>query len=96
MLAVSINAALGRGAILLGLLTCLSGVAVTIAGIRRHDLRALKSSVRYAYVAFSRRCWLCDDGTGVDYPRLFYEVCPASWLARYSSNLQRDGSMERS
>lgn len=57
MLAVSINAALGRGAILLGLLTCLSGVAVTIAGIRRHDLRALKSSVRYAY-GFLRRCWL--------------------------------------
>jgi len=52
MLAVSINAALGRGAILLGLLTCLSGIAVTIAGIRQHDLRALKSSVRYAYVAF--------------------------------------------
>ena len=46
MFAVSINAALGRGAILLGLLTCLSGVAVTIAGIRQHDLRALKSSAR--------------------------------------------------
>ena len=53
MLAVSINAAIGRGAILLGLLTCLSGIAITFAGIRKHDLRALKSAPRYAYVAFA-------------------------------------------
>ncbi len=52
MLAVSINAAIGRGAILLGLLTCLSGIAITVAGIRKHDLRALKSAPRYAYLAF--------------------------------------------
>ena len=53
MLAVSINGAIGRGAILLGLLTCLSGIAITVAGIRKHDLRALRSTTRYAYVAFA-------------------------------------------
>lgn len=52
MLAVSINAALGRGAILLGVLTCLSGIAITVAGIRKNDLRALKSASRYAYASF--------------------------------------------
>ena len=53
MLAVSLNAAVGRGAILLGVLTCLAGIAITIAGIRRHDQRALKSTIRYAYVVFA-------------------------------------------
>ncbi|NDB04853.1 MAG: heme lyase CcmF/NrfE family subunit, partial [Acidimicrobiia bacterium] len=53
MLAVSLNAAVGRGAILLGVLTCLAGIAITVAGIRRHDQRALKSSIRYAYVVFA-------------------------------------------
>jgi cytochrome c-type biogenesis protein CcmF len=53
VLAVSINGAIGRGAILLGLLTCLSGIAITVAGIRKHDLRALRSTTHYAYVAFA-------------------------------------------
>jgi cytochrome c-type biogenesis protein CcmF len=53
VLAVSINGAIGRGAILLGLLTCLSGIAITVAGIRKHDLRALRSTTQYAYVAFA-------------------------------------------
>ncbi|MGA0878534.1 MAG: heme lyase CcmF/NrfE family subunit [Ilumatobacteraceae bacterium] len=52
MLAASLNAAVGRGAILLGLLACLSGIAITVAGIRRRDQRALRSSARYAYAAF--------------------------------------------
>ncbi len=52
MLAVSLNAAAGRGAVLLGLLACLSGIAITVAGIRRHDQRALRSTVRYAYLSF--------------------------------------------
>ncbi|MBM3827892.1 MAG: heme lyase CcmF/NrfE family subunit [Actinobacteria bacterium] len=53
MLAVSLNAAVGRGAVLLGVLTCIAGIAITIAGVRRHDQRALKSSIRYAYVVFA-------------------------------------------
>ena len=52
MLAVSLNAAVGRGAILLGLLVCAIGIIVTIVGIRRKDLRILRSSPRYAYAAF--------------------------------------------
>lgn len=52
MLAASLNAAFGRGAVLLGLLACLSGIAITVAGIRRRDMRALRSSSRYAYLAF--------------------------------------------
>lgn len=52
MLAVSLNAAAGRGAILLGLLVCAVGIVVTVAGIRRHDVRILRSSPRYAYAAF--------------------------------------------
>lgn len=53
MFAVSLNAAIGRGAVLLGLLACLSGIVITVAGIRKHDVRALKSSPRYAYLAFA-------------------------------------------
>ncbi|MFM7756294.1 MAG: heme lyase CcmF/NrfE family subunit, partial [Actinomycetota bacterium] len=52
MLAASLNAAFGRGAVLLGLLACLSGIAITVAGIRRRDMRALRTSSRYAYLAF--------------------------------------------
>ena len=52
MLAVSLNAAAGRGAILLGLLVCAVGIVVTVIGIRRHDPRILRSSPRYAYAAF--------------------------------------------
>ncbi|MFM1752914.1 MAG: hypothetical protein RL119_1876, partial [Actinomycetota bacterium] len=50
MLAASMNAAVGRGAVLLGLLACLSGIAITVAGIRRRDQRALRSTVKYAYL----------------------------------------------
>jgi cytochrome c-type biogenesis protein CcmF len=53
VLAVSLNAAAGRGAILLGLLVCAFGVVVTVVGIRRHDVRILRSSPRYAYAAFA-------------------------------------------
>jgi len=52
MLAASMNAAVGRGAVLLGLLACLSGIAITVAGIRRRDQRALRSTVKYAYLIF--------------------------------------------
>ena len=52
MLAASMNAAIGRGAVLLGLLACLSGIAITVAGIRRGDQRALRSTARYAYLTF--------------------------------------------
>lgn len=51
MLAVSLNAAVGRGAILLGVLACTFGAAITIAGLRNSDQRALKSSTRYSYLA---------------------------------------------
>ena len=51
MLAVSLNAAIGRGAVLLGLLACVFGAAITIAAIRNRDQRALKSSTRYSYLA---------------------------------------------
>ena len=53
MLAVSLNAAVGRGAILLGVLTCLAGMGITLTGIRRGDSRALRSSIRYSYVVFA-------------------------------------------
>lgn len=51
MLAVGLNAAIGRSAVLLGVMACVFGVAITVAGIRKSDQRALKSSVRYSYVA---------------------------------------------
>ena len=51
MLAVGLNAAVGRGAVLLGVLACAFGAAITVAAIRKHDLRALKVSSRYSYVA---------------------------------------------
>ena len=51
MLAISLNAAVGRGAVLLGVLACLFGTAITIAGIRKNDQRALKTSTRYSYLA---------------------------------------------
>ena len=52
MLGASLNAAVGRGAILLGLLVCLFGIGITIAGIRQNNLKALRSSAYYAYAAF--------------------------------------------
>ena len=52
MLGASLNAAVGRGAILLGLLVCLFGIGITIAGIRQGNLKALRSSAYYAYAAF--------------------------------------------
>lgn len=51
MLAISLNAAVGRGAVLLGVLACLFGMAITTAGIRKNDQRALKTSTRYSYLA---------------------------------------------
>ena len=48
MLAVSLNAAFGRGAVLLGLLVCAAGILATVAGIRRHDHRMMRMSTRYA------------------------------------------------
>jgi len=53
MLAVSLNAAFGRGAVLLGLLVCLAGALVTIGGIRRRDVRIMRMSTRYAYASFA-------------------------------------------
>ena len=53
MLAVSLNAALGRGAILGGLLVCVAGLLVTLSGIRRNDSRVLRSTSRYAYASFA-------------------------------------------
>ena len=53
MLAVSLNAAVGRGAILLGLLVCAVGIVVTVTGIRRKNVRILRASPRYAYAAFA-------------------------------------------
>ena len=53
MLAVSLNAALGRGAILGGLLVCVAGLLVTLTGIRRNDSRVLWSTSRYAYASFA-------------------------------------------
>ncbi|MEY3680440.1 MAG: heme lyase CcmF/NrfE family subunit [Ilumatobacteraceae bacterium] len=53
MLAVSLNAAVGRGAILLGVLVCVFGIAITVTGIRRNDPKILRATARYAYVAFA-------------------------------------------
>ena len=51
MLAISLNGAVGRGAILLGVLVCIFGIGVTITGIRQNNARALVASARYAWVA---------------------------------------------
>lgn len=53
MLAVSLNAAIGRGAVLLGVLVCVFGIGVTFAGIRQNNAKALRSSAYYAYAAFA-------------------------------------------
>ena len=53
MLAVGLNAAAGRGAILLGVLVCAFGIVVTVAGIRQGNTRVLRSTARYSYVAFA-------------------------------------------
>lgn len=50
MFAVSVNAALGRGAILLGVLGCIFSIVVTVAGIRSRDHKVLRTSARYSYV----------------------------------------------
>jgi len=51
VLAVSLNGAVGRGAILLGVLVCLFGIGITVGGIRQGNKRALIASARYAWVA---------------------------------------------
>ena len=53
MLAVGLNAAAGRGAVLLGVLVCAFGIVVTVAGIRQGNTRVLRSTARYSYVAFA-------------------------------------------
>lgn len=52
MLAASLNGALGRGALLIGLIAAIFGIVVTISGIRAHDAKVLRLAPRFAWVSF--------------------------------------------
>ncbi len=52
MIAVSVNAALGRAGLLLMLASCVFGTLTVLAGIRRRDRRLLQQGARYAWMAF--------------------------------------------
>lgn len=53
MLAVSLNAAVGRGALLLGLAAAVLGIVTTVSGIRSGDRRLLRYAHRYAWLTFA-------------------------------------------
>jgi cytochrome c-type biogenesis protein CcmF len=51
VLAASLNGALGRAGLLLGLLACVFGIVTVVAGVRAHDTRLLRTAPRYAWIA---------------------------------------------